>query len=120
VHVPFEIVDAQVMSMSAARERLPNRRGCEGFDLEAFGLRFHATTSRFADGRLAEVFLDAFKAGSAADTAARDSAVLASLALQAGIPPGALLHALVKDSAGRATSPIGVVLETIVREHDHE
>jgi hypothetical protein len=108
------------MSMSAARERLPNRRGCEGFDLEAFGLRFHATTSRFADGRLAEVFLDAFKAGSSADTAARDSAVLASLALQAGIPPEALLHALVKDSTGRAMSSVGVVLEKIVGEQGHD
>ena len=101
---------------AAARERLPNRRFAETLDIHVGGLKYRATIGRYADGRLAEVFLDAFKAGSAADTAARDSAVLASLALQAGIPPEALLHALVKDSAGRATSPIGVVLEMIVGE----
>jgi hypothetical protein len=56
---------------TGVRERLPDRRGCEGFDLEALGLRFHATVGRFADGRLAEIFIDAFKAGSAADARER-------------------------------------------------
>ena len=101
---------------AAVRRRLPARRACEGFDAVAMGLRFHVTLGWFVDGRLAEVFLDASKAGSAADTAARDSAVLASLGLQAGMPPDALLHALVKDSVGRAMSPIGRVLEMIVEE----
>jgi hypothetical protein len=40
--------------------------------------------------------------------------------LQMGASPEALLHSLMKDSAGRATSPIGVVLETIVGEQDHD
>jgi ribonucleoside-diphosphate reductase alpha chain len=79
-------------------------------------LHFHATIGRYDDGRLAEIFLDASKAGSAADTAARDSAITASLALQAGIAPKTLLHALVKDGAGKAMSPVGVVLEKIVGE----
>ncbi len=69
------------------RERLPDRRGCEGFDIEALGLRFHATVSRFGDGRLAEIFIDAFKAGSAADATARDAGITASIALQMGADP---------------------------------
>jgi hypothetical protein len=36
----------------AERERLSNRRECEGFDIQAFGLRFHASVSWFDDGRL--------------------------------------------------------------------
>jgi hypothetical protein len=41
---------------------------------------YAATVSRFGDGRLAEIFLTNGKAGSDADAAARDSAVVASIA----------------------------------------
>jgi ribonucleoside-diphosphate reductase alpha chain len=102
--------------MHGVRERLPNRRPAETFDIAVGGLRYTTTLGFYATGKLGEIFLVGLKAGSATDTVARDSAVLASLALQAGILPEALLHALVKDSAGRAMSPIGVVLETIVGE----
>ena len=37
--------------MTAARERLPNRRASESFSFEVNGLRFTATVSRFSDGR---------------------------------------------------------------------
>jgi hypothetical protein len=58
--------------MSAARRRLPDRRASETFTLECAGLQYTATISRFDDGRLGEIFLTNHKAGSAADTAARD------------------------------------------------
>jgi hypothetical protein len=57
--------------------RLENRRACETFNVDCAGLRYIATVSRF-DGRLAEVFLTNGKAGSTSDTAARDSAIIAS------------------------------------------
>ena len=79
------------------RERLPDRRGCEGFDLEALGLRFHATVGRFDDGRLAEVFITNHKAGSMAGILASDSAVLCSLALQHGVPVDVIRRALMRD-----------------------
>ena len=50
------------------------------------GIRFVATFSRFADNRLAEIFLSSSKNDSQADAIARDSAVLCSLALQHGAP----------------------------------
>jgi len=106
--------------LGAERKRLPDRRTCTTFDLSACGLRFRASVGYFETGELGEIFLDGLKVGSGADTAARDCAIAASLAFQAGISPETLLHALVKDSAGRATSPIGVVLETIVGEQDHD
>jgi hypothetical protein len=46
------------------RERLPDRRVAEGLEVEALGLRFHASVGRFDDGRIAEVFIDTGKAGS--------------------------------------------------------
>ena len=68
------------------RQRLPNRRASQTFDVQAQGLKFTATVSRFADGNLAEVFLQNHRAGSAAGILANDAAVAASLALQFGCP----------------------------------
>jgi hypothetical protein len=68
----------------AARQRLPDRRASETFSLECAGLAYTATVSRFADGRLGEIFLSNHKAGSHADTAARDAAIACSIALQFG------------------------------------
>jgi hypothetical protein len=72
--------------MTAARRRLPDRRASETFDLQAQGLSFTATVSRFVDGSLAEIFLQNHKAGSMAGINAQDAAVLASLLLQHGVP----------------------------------
>jgi hypothetical protein len=70
------------------RERLPQRRECEGFDVEALRLRFHATVGRYDDGRVAEVFITNHKAGSMAGILTSDSAVLCSIALQrCNVPP---------------------------------
>jgi hypothetical protein len=64
------------------RQRLADPRASETFSLECAGLHYVATISRFDDGRIAEVFLSNHKAGSHADTAAKDSAVVCSIALQ--------------------------------------
>lgn len=69
-----------------ARERLENRRLCETLNFECNGLSYSASIGRFPDGRLAEIFLSNSKAGSHSDAAAKDSAVVASLALQHGVP----------------------------------
>jgi hypothetical protein len=100
----------------AARERLPTRRECEGFDVEALGLRFRATYGRFDDGRLAEVFLTNHKAGSMAGILASDSAVLCSIALQYGAPLDVIRRALMRDGRGNASGPLGVVLDRLAEE----
>jgi hypothetical protein len=102
--------------MTAARERLPNRRAAESFSLEAGGLHYVATVGRFADGRLAEIFLVNHKAGSTAGILANDSAVLCSIALQHGVPINVLRRALMRDPKGRAISPLGVALDLIADE----
>jgi ribonucleoside-diphosphate reductase alpha chain len=99
--------------MSAQRERLPNRRLGQTFELELHGLRYMATISRFADGRLAEVFLQNHKPGSQSDANARDAAVAASLALQFGCPLEVLRRALLRDAQGRPSTPLGAALDQL-------
>src|SRR5881392_2862141 len=89
------------MSTLAPRERLPNRRASETFQLEVAGLRYTATVSRFADGRIGELFLSNHKSNSGADVAARDAAIILSFALQHGADISAIRRALCRNSAGR-------------------
>ena len=98
-----------------ARRRLPNRRASESFEIDAQGLAFTATVSRFDDGGVAEIFLQNHKAGSAAGINAADSAVVASIALQYGVPLDVIRRALMRDSHGRASGPLGVALDRLQR-----
>jgi hypothetical protein len=79
--------------MSVERQRLPNRRASETFDLSVGKLKYRCTTSKLADGTLGEIFLSNGKSGSDSDTAARDSAVVCSIALQFGVPVEVIRHA---------------------------
>jgi hypothetical protein len=63
------------------RRRLPNRRNSTVLEFELRGLRFTASYSCFADGAVAEIFLQNHKPSSQSDSNARDAAVAASLAL---------------------------------------
>jgi len=100
--------------MTVTRERLPDRRLSETFEIESQGLRFTVTASRYADGGLAEVFLWNHKAGSMAGINAQDAAVVASIALQHGVPLDVIRNALMRDSQGRASGPLGTALDLIV------
>jgi ribonucleoside-diphosphate reductase alpha chain len=96
------------------RERLPNRRASKTFAFQCGGMNYAATVSHFDDGRLAEIFLTNHKSGSDADAAAKDSAVVASIALQYGTPVETIRKALLRDGRGIASSPLGVALDLIV------
>ena len=97
----------------SARERLPDRRPCESFSFECNNLHYTATISRYADGRLAEIFLGNAKAGSHSDAAAKDSAVVASIAFQHGVPVETIRKALLRDARGIPSSPLGMALDII-------
>jgi hypothetical protein len=99
--------------MTAARERLPDRRPSETFSFECNGLRYLASVSRYGDGRLAEIFISNAKVGSHSDAAAKDSAVVCSIGLQFGVPLETIRHALLRDSQGRPSSPLGCALDKI-------
>jgi hypothetical protein len=95
------------------RTRLPNRRGAETFEITAGGLNYRATVGRSENGELAEIFLSNHKVGSQADTAAKDSAVVCSIALQYGVPLEVIRKALMRDSQGRPSGPLGVALDLL-------
>jgi hypothetical protein len=96
-----------------SRELLPNRRQSEMVAFEHDGLLYTASTSCFADGRLAEIFIDAEKIGTAVAITVRDLAVAASLALQFGCPAETLRNALTRSPDGRAAGPLGALLDLV-------
>jgi hypothetical protein len=95
------------------RQRLPNRRLAETFELEVAGLRYTCTVGRFADGAIAELFVSSHKTSSAADINARDSAILFSIAVQCGADPEVIRRALSRDSQGRASGLLATALDLI-------
>jgi hypothetical protein len=95
------------------RARLPDRHQSENFTFELDGLRFTATVSYFASGKIAELFLNNHKAGNQSDTNARDAAILLSFALQHGADVEVIRRALCRDSLGRALGPVAGALDVL-------
>jgi hypothetical protein len=98
------------------RHRLPNRPASESFIVKLKGLRFTATVSRDATGRVKELFLNNHKAGNQADTNARDAAIVLSFALQHGADINAMRKALCRDGRGRALGPLGAALDKLAED----
>jgi hypothetical protein len=98
---------------NTTRRKLSNRRPSISFNFECNSLAYTATISRYSNGDLAEIFVSNSKAGSHSDSAAKDSAVVASLALQHGVPLDVIRKALLRDPRGRPSSPLGVALDII-------
>jgi hypothetical protein len=82
-------------------------------NIEAGGFRYVAGVGHYEDGRLAEIFLSAEKRGTAIDDAARDSAVVASIALQYGVDPDMLRRGLMRSGNGAASGPLGTLLDLL-------
>ena len=95
------------------RERLPNKRATTHSDFELSGIKYTVSWSRFADGRLGEIFIFCPKAGTAADIAARDAAIACSLALQFGADMDTIRKALCRDARGNASGPLAAALDVI-------
>ena len=98
------------------RERLSNRRSSISYTFECEGLRYHATISRFDDGRIGEVFISNTKPSSQSDVNARDAGVAASLAFQHGCSLDELRKALLRDSQGNPSSPLGAALDLLTAQ----
>jgi hypothetical protein len=95
------------------RERLANRRSSELFNFTSMDMKFTVSVSRYADGRISELFLDNHKAGSSVGTLVRDLAITFSFAVQHGADPEAIRRALCRDSKGRALGTLGEALDII-------
>jgi hypothetical protein len=95
------------------RQRLPDRRAHELLDFEHGGIRYIAGVGRFADGGLAEIFLNTTKHGTALDVNVRDAAVAASLLLQHGCPVETLCQALTRNGDGSGSGPLARALDLL-------
>jgi ribonucleoside-diphosphate reductase alpha chain len=67
------------------------------------------SAARFEDGKLAKIFLNTRKHGTAVDVNARDAAVAASL----GCPVDTLRGALTRNSDGSASGPLAHALDLL-------
>ena len=85
------------------RQKLSNRRVNSSFSFEFEGHQYRATAGRFADGRLAEIFLHVpGKLGTPLQSNADNAAILTSLLLQYGVAPEVIRHSV--------TGPIAIAL----------
>ena len=98
---------------ASSRQRLPNRRFSTTFNFVCNALTYAASVSYYPSGNLAETFIRNSKAGSDSDSAAKDSAVVCSLALQHGVPLATIRKTLLRGPRGVASSPLGVALDLI-------
>ena len=98
------------------RRRLPNRRASEQIAFICNYLRYVATVSFLPDGRLTEIFINNAKAGSHSGSAAKNSAVVCSIAVQLGVPLDVIRRGLLRDSHGVASSPLRVALDVMAEQ----
>ena len=104
------------MTCSTPRQRLRNRRAHWIYKFEAGGQGYIGGVGRFADGRIAEVFISGAKVGSAAEANAQDAAIVTSLALQFGCPLETIRHALTR--SGGSPGPLAALLDEVERSED--
>lgn len=96
------------------RHRLPNRRPSDLYSFRHEGIAYRGCVSTYPDGRIGEVFLDPdVRSGTGVETAARDIAVAASLALQHGCPLEELRAALTRLHDSSAAGPLGILLDLV-------
>jgi hypothetical protein len=95
------------------RRTLPQRRAAETFDLRFWSQNFTVTVGFFDDGTPGEVFIDGCKTGNDIESIARDAAVLLSLALQHGVPPETISHAITRGASEEPASILGAVVDSI-------
>ncbi len=97
-----------------SRERLPDRRPSETFDLEFDGTRYAVTIGYFPDGRPGEVFTHGAKVGSSLDGLLDDACIVLSILLQHGVEPVQLAPSMgsLGDGRGRA-SVIGAIIDLL-------
>lgn len=100
--------------MTGLRTRLKERRAHWLFRFECDGQSYTGGIGRFEDGRIAEVFINGTKVGTAAETNAQDAAIVASLALQHGCSVETIQHALAR--SGGSAGPLATLLRTVEHE----
>jgi hypothetical protein len=96
------------------RRTLPLRRAAETFDLRFWNQLFTVTVGFYADGTPGEVFIDGCKTGNDIEPMARDAGVLLSLALQHGVPPNTIRHAVTRGASAEPASILGAIVDALL------
>jgi hypothetical protein len=108
---PTEVQQAAAAGQPAwaVRDRLSYRHGNSSFSFEHEGHSYRATAGRFADGRLAEIFLHVpGKLGTPLQSNADTAAILTSLLLQHRVDPDVIRRSI--------TGPIAIALQMLMDE----
>jgi ribonucleoside-diphosphate reductase alpha chain len=96
------------------RQTLPSRRAHEVFSFRHWNAKYHVGIGRaHPSSPIQEIWLNTNKTGTQSETLARDSAVVLSIALQCGATIEMLRHAITRDLDGRASGPIGALLDRL-------
>jgi len=95
------------------RFRLENRREHHVLEFQFRGATYRAGYCFFANGALAEIFLSAGKPNSELEIGAHDSAILASLCLQHGVPLTTIRHALLATEGGEPAGALARAIDLI-------
>lgn len=96
-----------------SRRQLPSRRQCSVHEFELDGHSCVVTLGYYADGTPGEVFLTSGKSGSTIDAVLSDAAILASLALQHGVPPETLAKSMGRRTRRRRASVVGAAMDIL-------
>lgn len=97
----------------STRERLPNRRPNHTETFERDRIQITLTKGYKPNGDIGEIFVNALPQNSMIDLLLSDAAIIASLAMQHGVPIQQLAHAIKRDVFGVASSPIGAALDRV-------
>lgn len=105
------------------RHRLASRRALETVAIEHEGQRYKIglgreliCIERAKLGPIVEVFLNAQKVNTQADTLASDGAILMSMLLQYGCPPQDIAHSMKRNPDGSPASPLGRAAAFLIEE----
>ena len=95
------------------RERLPQRRRVERFNLDVGGLSYVAECGFYPDGRLGEIFLNSGKSGTHLSIATQEIAIAVSFALQHGCEVEVMRSAFPRTAHGTAEGVMGKLLDEL-------
>ena len=95
------------------RQAIAERRECDRFNFRHDGFLYTAAFSQYADGRLAEVFFQVAKSGTALEAVTRDAAILVSLCLQYGASEEAIRHSLTRLENDEPAGPVARFLDVL-------
>jgi hypothetical protein len=107
------------------REKLPNRRAAEIFDLMAGTaagqeIPYTVQIGYYPDGRMGELFLRSGRAGSDLNVLAMEIAVAVSFALQYGCPVETMRSAVPRRSDGAPEGVLGALLDRLAMDQERE